>query len=142
MALANSPIQAHKAEADSDILIGVGRNELTSGVNTTDDADSVTAAGMSRLAFSIKQVFRILLASAGMEERKPPDELVLSPPLDSDRDASAIFVRFRKAKVSDTGLTILYGSKGEDTEKFRLCTGLRLSRALLIVTLKALILIL
>lgn len=65
------------AEADSDIFIGVGRNELTSGVNLTDDAYLVTAAGISKFTFLVKKAFRIIFASVGTEERKLSGEIVL-----------------------------------------------------------------
>lgn len=70
-------MQAHSAEADSDILSGVGRNVLTSGVKVTDDASLVTAGGISKVASLAKRVVRILFASCGIEERGFSDETVL-----------------------------------------------------------------
>lgn len=70
------------AEADSDIFIGVGRNELTSGVKATDDAYSVTAAGIFKFAFPVKKAARIFFASDGIEEGKLLGGIVLRmPPL-------------------------------------------------------------
>jgi hypothetical protein len=68
------------AEADSDIFIGVGRNELTFGVKVTDDAYSVTAAGISKFAFLVKKIVRIFFASDAIEERELSGEIVLRMP--------------------------------------------------------------
>jgi hypothetical protein len=77
MAEANNPMQAHMAEADSDIFIGVGRNELMSGVKVMDDAYSVTVAGIPKDAFLVKNSVRILFASVGIEGLKLLGGIVL-----------------------------------------------------------------
>lgn len=80
MVFAKSPIHAHRAEADSDIFIGVGRNGSMSGVKVTDDAYLVTVAGISKLAFLVKNV-RISFAPAGIEEEKFLGGIVFRMPL-------------------------------------------------------------
>lgn len=86
-------MQAHMAEADSDIFIGVGRNGLTFGVKVTDDAYSVTEAGMPKFAFLVKKVFRMSFAPDGIEGGKPPGEIVLRVPSLSKWDFPSMSVK-------------------------------------------------
>lgn len=88
IALAKSPIQAHKAEADSVIFRGVGKNVSTPGVKTTVDARSVTAAGIFNPSLPIKAVRRIFFASDGIDEI----ESFVRPPSPSIRECWLISV--------------------------------------------------